>query len=179
MNKKLLIVVDMQNDFVTGVFGTPEAQLIVPKVVDKIRNWDGFVFYTQDGHAFVFGDADDEVFSIEEKTYPAHCLYYTEGYNFIPKIKDEFNPEQKYIFDKKSFSYEWWTNWGKGSLTLFDEIVLIGVCTDICVISNALVLRSLFPKKVITIDSSCCAGTTPEAHNMALEIMKKNCINII
>lgn len=178
MNKKLLIVVDMQNDFITGVFGTPEAQLIVPKVVDKIRNWDGFVFYTQDEHSYRAFD-DEFSFSIEEKTYPAHCRYYTEGYNFIPKIKDEFNPEQEYIFNKDSFSYEWWTDWSKGNLTLFDEIVLIGVCTDICVISNALVLRSLFPEKVITIDSSCCAGTTPEAHNMALEIMKKNCINVI
>ena len=178
MNKKLLIVVDMQNDFITGVFGTPEAQLIVPKVVDKIRNWDGFVFYTQDQHSYCAFD-DEFSFSIEEKTYPAHCRYNTEGYNFIPKIKDEFNPEQEYIFYKDSFSYEWWTDWSKGNLTLFDEIVLIGVCTDICVISNALVLRSLFPEKVITIDSSCCAGTTPEAHNMALEIMKKNCINVI
>lgn len=175
MNKKILIVIDMQNDFITGVFGTPKAQLIVPNVVNKIKNWDGFIFYTQDGH---FKYEREENLSIESKIYPCHCIYDTEGYDFIPEIK-ELNPEEKYVFDKNSFSYEWWEGWGKGNLTLFDEIVLIGVCTDICIISNALVLRSLFPEKIITVDSSCCAGTTPEAHEMALEIMKKNCINII
>ena len=178
MNKKLLIVIDMQNDFVTGVFGTPKAQLIVPNVINKIKNWDGFVFYTQDEH-LSFTDFSDDYLSIEEKTYPPHCRYNTEGYDFIPEIKEEFNPEDKYVFDKSSFSYEWWRDIAKGNIAIFDEIVLIGVCTDICVISNALVLRSLFPEKVITVDSSCCAGTTPEAHNMALDIMKKNCINII
>ena len=165
----VLIVVDMQNDFVTGSLGTPEAQAIVPKVVEKIKNWKGPVFYTMDTHY------EDYLNTQEGKHLPiVHCVEGTDGWKLINEIGDDFVTDYEQIYHKKTFgSYELFID---ATLcdnqriyqTLFpgnvDSITLIGLCTDICVITNALILKTAKPEVPIIVDASCCAGVTPESH---------------
>lgn len=159
---KVLIVIDMQNDFVDGSLGTKEAVQIVPAVTDKVKsaiaNNDGIIF-TKDTHY------SDYLDTAEGKNLPVkHCIKGSKGWEIIPSL----NEYAHNIIEKNTF----------GSTSLpeivkeYDEIELIGLCTDICVISNALLLKAYFPEKDICVDSSCCAGVTPESHNNALEAMK-------
>lgn len=176
---KILIVVDMQNDFITGVLGTPEAQAIVPKVKEKINSFTdkkGRIFYTQDTH----GESKDRSW-IESQRIPDHCHIATPGWCIADDIYP-FMYNVKYnikVLSKTTFGYP---NWGKilgNHKLLEDGIEIIGLCTDVCVISNALVLRMLYPEIPITVDASCCAGTTPEKHKAALDVMESCCINVI
>ena len=195
--KKILVVIDMQNDFITGVLGTPEAQAIVPKVVDKIKanNYDRLVFtydvhdenYLQtregrhlpiphcqnyDGESLV--DEFDEIF--DEKLSP--WLKGTEGYDIL--IKENFALENnvwKTFVDILNRSLDMYVPLDYKGEDL--EFEFVGVCTDICVVSNAFAIRQAFPEAEITIDASCCAGTTPEAHKAALMTMKSCQMNII
>ena len=134
---KLLVVVDMQNDFITGALANPDAQAIVPKVVDLIENYDGIVMYTRDTHDEFYMD------SLEGKNLPIpHCIEYTSGWELCEPINDIRIKTDARVFDKKTF----------GSMSLCDyirrtglaeEVELVeicGVCTDICVISNAIML---------------------------------------
>jgi nicotinamidase-related amidase len=173
--KKVLIVIDMQNDFVYGPLGTPEAQAIVPNVMEKIadykrNNWP--ILYTRDTHY------EDYLDTQEGKKLPVlHCIRDTEGWQIIPEI----NPyENCFIFDKNTFGkYNWeLETWLDGKYARYD-IEIIGVCLDICVISNALILKATFPENEITVDARCCAGSTPEKHKAALEVMKSCQINVI
>ena len=161
---KLLIVVDMQNDFITGALGTPEAQSILPEVEAKIerykRNGDKVIF-TRDTHG------ENYLSTQEGRFLPVvHCIKGTEGH----KIADSLDTEGCEIVDKPTF----------GSLDLanlvaegnYDEVELCGVCTDICVISNALILKAKIPETNVVVDGSCCAGVTPESHKAALITMK-------
>ena len=174
---RALIVVDMQKDFVTGVLGTPEAKAIVPNVVAKLKAYQSeFVIFTHDNH-LMFEDIDK---SVEEKTLPPHCIYDTDG--------------SKMICDLLAFRYG--NTYSKNTFMMLDlpeiiqhdidalnftleSIELVGLCTDICVLSNALLLRSSFPNIPIIVDSNCCAGTDKKSHEMALKIMKKNLIEVI
>lgn len=161
---KVLVVVDMQNDFVTGALGSKEAQAIVPNVVEKVKkaveNGDRVIF-TKDTHF------KDYMKTLEGEKLPIpHCIKDTEGWEIIPQLEDFVKEEvEKYTFG--SFM-------ALPSLVSVheDEIELIGVCTDICVVSNALILRAVNPNMKITVDSSCCAGTSREAHESALVVMK-------
>lgn len=195
--KKILVIVDMQNDFITGVLGTPEAQAIVPKVVDKIKtnNYDRLVFtydthdenYLQtregrhlpiphcqlcDGESLI--DEFGEIF--DEKLSP--WFKGTEGYDIL--IKENFALEGnvwKTFVDILNRSLDTYVPlYYKGEDLEFE---FVGVCTDICVVSNAFAIRQAFPEAEITIDASCCAGTTPEAHKAALMTMKSCQMNII
>ena len=170
---KTLIVVDMQNDFVTGPLGTKESIEILPKVNKKIDEYyqqRGAIVYTRDTHY------DGYLDSIEGKHLPVlHCLYQTNGWNLAKGLHLH---ENSYLHDKDQF----------GSLNLMDQVrhktylesvELVGVCTDICVISNALILKAKFPWLEIYVDASCCAGTTPEMHKAALQVMKSCQINVI
>lgn len=180
---KALIVIDMQNDFVMGNLGTPEARDIVPKIKAKIRNYiknnpptDQIVF-TQDSHSF---HGWDEPEKIEMKNVPPHCIEGTPGWCIV----DELFPFANEIIAKNNFGYlNWKTFFIDDSLSYKrlppTSIEIVGVCTDICVISNALALRAIFPKTPIIVDASCCAGTTPEKHKAALEVMKSCCIEVI
>jgi nicotinamidase/pyrazinamidase len=160
---KYLIVVDMQNDFIDGALGTPEAKKIVEKAVDKIKNFDGKVLFTQDTH-------DDNYLKTQEgKNLPVvHCIKGTPGWEIRKEIAEA--AEGVDSFEKVTF----------GSIELaeylankqIDSIELIGICTDICVISNALLLKAYFPEVPIVVDASCCAGVTPESHQNALAAMK-------
>lgn len=176
--RKILIVVDMQNDFVTGSLGTPEAQAIVPRVVDKIDEYgnNGYlIVFTKDTHY------KDYFQSLEGKYLPVkHCILGTEGHKLIPEITRFYNYD---IIEKESFGFNNWRNYLAESFSLigsipdipwYDDVQfeLIGLCTDICVISNALILRAQFPDSEIIVHADCCAGTTPEKHAAALEVMK-------
>ena len=181
----VLVVVDAQNDFITGTLGTPEAQSIIPRIVEKIRAWNGVVFATQDTHA------SDYLSTQEGKRLPVpHCLRGTWGWKIHPDIDRELEPLWRYKLTKSTFaSYElaeeidsyqalgaFYDNWG-GTDELC--IQMVGFCTDICVISNALLLKARYPEAIITVDASCCAGTTPEAHEKALDIMQNCQIDVI
>ena len=158
--KKTLIVVDMQNDFIDGALGTPEAAAIVPAVKAKIAQcqkagWE--ILYTRDTHG------EDYLQTPEGKKLPVpHCIKGTHGW----EIADGLYVEGCEIIDKPGFG---WTGWGSRS---FDEIQLIGLCTDICVVSNALLLKAYFPASKISVSPQCCAGVTPESHNAALRTME-------
>ncbi len=170
--KDILLVVDMQNDFVSGTLGTKEAETIVEKAVNKIKNFKGSVFFTQDTHSASYLNSQ------EGKLLPiVHCIKNTKGWELVEPIKKLAN---KNIYEKNSF----------GSLTLAEtlkklneeeslsSITLIGICTDICVVSNAILLKTFLPEVKISVDISCCAGTTPENHNHAAAVMRMCQINI-
>lgn len=164
---KTLIVIDMQNDFVDGALGTKEAQAIVPNVKKKIEeyvsNGDEIIF-TRDTHGTNYLETP------EGKKLPVeHCIIGTHGWQIV----DELEIPNCQCINKPTFG---WTNWNG---RLFYEIEIVGLCTDICVVSNALILKATYPEVEITVDASCCAGVTPESHNAALLTMKMCQINVI
>lgn len=176
----ILVVVDMQNDFVTGALGTPEAQAIVPKVVEKIKNWKGEVLYTQDTHY------DNYLETQEGKHLPVkHCIEHTRGWLFVDEIEYDLLPEdsQAKIYEKRTFGskllMDELQSFQKGTVFEINSITLVGLCTDICVISNALLLKAALPEVPIIVDASCCAGVTPESHKNALAAMKMCQIEIV
>ena len=167
---KTLIVIDMQRDFIDGALGTPEAQAIVPSVKKKIEEYDAredAIIFTRDTHF------DSYLSTNEGKNLPVkHCIVDTHGW----KIADGLEvPCARYI-DKPTFG---WTGWGRLEFEDGDDIEIVGLCTDICVVSNALILKATYPEVKITVDASCCAGVTPESHNAALTTMKMCQINVI
>lgn len=167
--EKILVVVDMQKDFVDGALGTQEAQAIVDNVVKKIESFDGAIYVTYDTHF------EDYMETNEGKNLPVvHCVRDTDGWKLNEKVQEALSKKEAYTeIEKITF----------GSIDLpfvlaeeneMDnaEIELIGLCTDICVVSNALILKANFPDIDIIVDSSCCAGVTPEKHQAALETMR-------
>lgn len=162
--KRLLVVVDMQRDFIDGSLGTKEAQAIVPKVAEKIREYQNAgdqVVFTFDTHY------ENYLETQEGKRLPVkHCIKGTEGWE-LDKALQDFKGE---YFEKPSFGSRELAQWAeKGD---FSSIELVGLCTDICVISNALLLKAYLPETPVSVDASCCAGVSPESHNNALEAMK-------
>ena len=166
---KYLIVVDMQNDFISGSLGSDMAKAIVENVVDKVKSFDGEIIFTRDTHADCYLD------TMEGKNLPVvHCVKDTDGWQICPELL----PYVKNVIDKVTF----------GSVDLpniiaksgdIESIELCGLCTDICVISNAMILKASFPEVKILVDSSCCAGVTLESHNNALSAMRMTQIEII
>lgn len=162
--KNYLIVIDCQNDFINGPLGTPEAKAIIPNIKAKIdmalKNEDWEVIFTRDSHRANYLETS------EGKHLPVkHCIYGTPGWCVV----DELNhPECKHI-NKPTFGYTNWEAWIDPDT---EVIELVGVCTDICVVSNCLILKALYPEATIAVDASCCAGVTPEKHKAALEVMK-------
>lgn len=171
---KILIVVDMQNDFISGSLGTKEAEEIVSNVVAKIKTFDGEIFYTRDTHE------KNYLITEEGKNLPVeHCIRETKGWELHPEIealrKDA--PIDKVTFGSVALA-ETLSALNKND-GVIEEITLVGLCTDICVISNALVLKAFMPEVPITVDAACCAGVTPQSHKRALEAMKACQIKII
>ena len=167
---KFLIVVDMQADFITGSLGSKDAQTIVPAVVNKVKNFDGRVIFTRDTHF------DDYLQTQEGKKLPvAHCIKDTEGW----QICDELKPYVNTVVDKVTFGSTKLPDIIKDLGADIEEIQLCGLCTDICVISNAMILKASFPEVPIAVDASCCAGVSRESHNIALDAMRAVQIEII
>ena len=184
--KKILIVVDMQNDFIDGTLGTPEAQAIVPKVVKKIENFDGDkIILTQDTHF------EDYMKTQEGRRLPvSHCIYGTNGWKLNKNIENAINKyekdsEEKGIIlsvlrvKKETFGSVYLPNFLEWARADEMEIEVCGLCSDICVISNAMILKTHYPEAHLIIDASCCAGVTPESHKNALEAMKMCQIDVI
>lgn len=166
---KYLIVVDMQKDFITGSLGTKEAEAILAGVVEKVRTYDGKVIFTRDTHGADYLDTQ------EGKKLPVkHCIVNEEGWHLADELKDLQEKTDCKVYDKPTFgSVELASELKKESeQTAIEEIELCGLCTDICVISNALLLKAFLPEVPIAVDAKCCAGVTPESHQNALEAMK-------
>lgn len=166
--KKFLIVVDMQKDFVDGALGTNEAQAIIPAVTEKIKGFDGEIIVTYDTHS------DNYMNTAEGKKLPVpHCIKGTDGWQLDKNVADVLKTKEFTVVEKPTFgSVELPRIIEKISAGDNFSIELIGLCTDICVVSNALLLKANFPEKQISVDASCCAGVTPDTHNHALATMK-------
>lgn len=191
---KFLVVVDCQKDFIDGALGTIEAQAIVPKVVEKVKSYtenNNFVVFTRDTHK------ENYLETQEGKNLPVlHCVENTDGWkineeilNALGLINPPTNPvtaiSSKYpiVFDKPTFGS---IELGKAFKEIYTkrvtnctEVELVGLCTGICVISNAIVIKSFCPELKVTVDASCCACVTPESHRNALSAMKMLQINVI
>ncbi len=166
---KYLIVVDMQNDFITGSLGTKEAQAILPTVIAKAKNFEGEIIFTRDTHTTAYLNTQ------EGKNLPVeHCIEGTWGWQIADGLKELAKEKACRVFDKPTF----------GSVSLaqilasenenspIEEIELCGLCTDICVISNAFLIKAWMLEVPVSVDASCCAGVTPESHLNALAAMK-------
>jgi nicotinamidase-related amidase len=166
----ILIVVDMQNDFIDGALGTKEAVAIVKNCEDKIKNFKGEVIFTRDTHFENYMNTQEG-----DKLPVPHCIKGTYGHEICdtlkPYIKNE--PIDKITFGSKELPEI------LCKIENISSITLIGLCTDICVISNAMILKAHFPEVKISVDSSCCAGVTPQSHENALNAMKMCQIEVI
>lgn len=166
---KTLVIVDVQNDFVSpDALGSNEAEAIIEPLCDLIRSWKGDIIVTLDTHGC------DYLETREGQMLPVpHCVKPTKGWQLHEDVAEALSmkPRVKYI-EKSSFGqFHWDIDDG--------EIVIVGICTDICIINNSLIMRNLFPSRQISVIAECCAGTTPENHQKALDIMKINHINIL
>lgn len=168
--KKVLIVVDMQNDFVTGCLGSKEAQAIVPEMVKFVESFDGTVIFTKDTHD------ENYMESLEGKKLPVpHCIKGTEGWEIIPELKAF--ADKAAVYEKPTF----------GSKELAadianeapDEVTLIGVCTGICVLNNATLIKAFAPEIPVKVVAGLCACVTPDTHKTALDAMATCQIEII
>lgn len=165
--RKILVVVDMQKDFIDGALGTAQAQAIVKPVTEKMKSYQkSDIYVTRDTHG------ENYLETAEGRKLPVvHCVKGTSGWQLHPEI--EAAADKNHIIDKPTF----------GSLELMEllrkeneeeplEIELVGLCTDICVVSNALLLKAAMPESTIRVDAGCCAGVTPESHRAALATME-------
>ena len=170
--QKLLIVVDMQKDFINGALGTREAEAILPQVEALVKRFDGRIIFTRDTHEAGYLETQEG-----SRLPVAHCLRGSDGW----QIAESLQPYVTEVIDKPTFGSRML---GERLAALhardpIEEILLVGLCTDICVISNALLTKAFLPEVPITVDASCCAGVTPESHRNALNAMKMCQIEIV
>lgn len=174
--KKILIVVDMQNDFIDGSLGTEEAVGVVDKVVEKIKTYNKNgkpVIATADTHFYNYDS------TYEGKNIPEHCIAETYGWKFHSQMKDlRYTKCIKTTFGGLDLRQIVLDALGYSPHGVNYEIEICGLCTDICVITNALLLRTWFPDATIKVDPSCCAGTTPVMHDEALDVMRSCLIEV-
>ena len=168
--KKALVIIDMQNDFVTGSLANPDAEAIVNAIVVKINKFDGDIIATRDTHA------ENYLETAEGKRLPVpHCIENTVGWEIVPEIKAAMEKRSNCrILDKTSFGMI-----GPWSLGEYDSVEVVGTCTDICVVSNVLILKTAYPNLEIKVHANLCAGLTPEKHKAALSVMESCQVEII
>ena len=167
---KILVVVDLQNDFIDGALGTPEAVAIVPYVRSVIENFDGKVIFTRDTHF------DGYMSTQEGKNLPVpHCIKNTDGWQIRAELDALRTTDavDKITFGSKDLVEI------VGREDNVDSITFVGLCTDICVISNAMLIKAFYPEIPLTVDAKGCAGVTPESHKNALSAMKMCQISVI
>lgn len=173
MGKKALIVVDVQNDFTTGVLGTKEAKAAIPFIegfICKFHADGNRIFYTRDSH-----DAD-YLSTQEGKHLPIkHCMFGSWGWRVVDRVGYAESEQVTYL-NKRQFGYD---DWESEHLDQYDEVYMMGFCTDICVITNALTIKTIYPNLPITVVANGCAGSTPEKDIAALEVMRSCQINVI
>lgn len=175
---RLLVVVDMQRDFIDGALGTEEARQVVENVVQKINKYkeakDRIVF-TMDTHG------EDYLDTQEGRNLPVpHCVKGTDGWQICDEIGCTVCLSEFKIYEKNAFgSQEYAMDWQRGAYADVTEVEIVGLCTDICVIANAMLTKAFAPEIPVTVDASCCAGVTPESHKNALEAMKMCQIGVV
>ena len=164
--QNILVVVDMQNDFIDGALGTKEALAIVPAVKEKIKNFNGRIIFTRDTH-------QENYMEIQEgKNLPVpHCIQGTEGWEIRKELMElcKETPIDKPTFGSVDLGF---ILKAIHNQTPIESVTFIGLCTDICVISNVMIAKAFIPEVKIKVDASCCAGVTPQSHKNALEAMK-------
>ena len=185
---KVIVIVDMQNDFINGPLGTQEARNILPVMVERLRGYEieqPLVLFTKDTHYDNYMDTQ------EGKNLPIpHCIEDTQGWSICKSISSVVDYNSNFLFYsdndivrsriyKNTFSSIRLAEILNQYEDEFEEVIFMGVCTDICVVSNVLLVKAYCPELKITVDASCCAGTTPENHKAALQVMKSCQINVI
>ena len=177
--KALLVVVDMQEDFIRGPLGTAEARAAVPKAAERIRAWEGEILYTLDTHR------EDYLDTQEGERLPApHCIRGSRGWQLDGEVyralAERGAADASHAVEKDTFGAKALPARAEALLGGKPQrIVLIGLCTDICVISNAILLKAFFPEARIAVDASCCAGVTPQSHQRALEALAPCQVDVI
>lgn len=165
---KYLLIVDFQHDFINGSLGTSEAQELVPKVLAYIQNFDGELLFTLDTHN------EDYLDTQEGRCLPIrHCIKGTKGWHLPDEIEEIRQERALKTFEKSTFGCTKLAEYLKSESvhTKVESLEIIGLCTDICVVSNALLIKSFNPELHIVVNPQLCAGTTPERHNAALQTM--------
>lgn len=175
---RMLVVVDMQNDFIDGALGTREAQEIVPYVVEKIKACGAAgerIVFTMDTHG------DDYTDTQEGRNLPVpHCIKGSKGWEICDGIKAAVDLEKYKIYEKGAFgSDKFAMDLAHGAYKDVTEIEFVGLCTDICVISNAILAKTFLPETKVVVDAECCAGVTPQSHEQALGAMKMCQVEVI
>ncbi len=192
---KIIVVVDMQNDFVTGCLGSSEAQAIVPVMVERLKEYDSsenLVFFTKDTHYDNYMDTQ------EGKNLPVpHCIEGTPGWSIVKDISSYVDYGSRFctysaadVIKSRVLKNTFGSTQlaeiiedivadGSEDTYTVDEVIFMGVCTDICVISNVMLIKAHCPELLVTVDASCCAGVTPESHKNALAAMKMCQVNVI
>lgn len=169
MEKKKLIIIDAQNDFITGSLGTEEARRMLPHLIDKASRFSGEILMTQDTHS------ENYLSTQEGRMLPVpHCLIGTEGWGFPQELEKLRKKKAVKVYQKPCFGSTDLVSDLRDAYegNLLDSVELVGICTDICVVSNALMIKSALPELPVFVDASCCAGVTPEKHKAALEVMQ-------
>jgi len=181
---KILIIVDMQRDFIDGALGTPEAVAITANVVARIASSQNeLILFTQDTHG------EDYLSTPEGKKLPViHCIEGTDGWQIDSTIKAAWESHPNTIIDS-SLNQNTFTKPVFGSVDLvsylkskqseIESIEILGLCTDICVVSNAIMIKNTLPHIDISVNAACCAGVTPQSHQEALNTMKMCQIDIL
>ncbi len=166
---RYLIVVDVQKDFVDGALGTKEAVEMLPNLVKKVKNYEGEVWFTKDTHP------DNYLQTQEGRILPVqHCVKGTDGWKLAKELEKVCDMKKAVIYEKPTFGS---TQMAEDLKKLYDKgevesVELVGICTDICVVSNALLLKAFMPELPIYVDAKCCAGVTIKKHEAALEVME-------
>ena len=169
---KLLVIIDMQNDFIDGALANPAAKAIVPGIVELAKTWQGKVGITLDTHK------ENYLETQEGKKLPVpHCIINTPGHKLNSQIAEVINNKISYTIMKPTFGFNNWQQYGLDKH--FDEVVLVGTCTDICVVSNALAIKAACPETNVTVIAELCAGLSAEKHEAALEVMRSCQVNVI
>lgn len=164
-----LIIIDVQNDFITGSLGTKEAQQMLPRLIQKAKDYDGEIIMTQDTHC------DDYMNTQEGRMLPIpHCIAETDGWNFPDQLNAIREEKQAAVYRKNCFGSTQMVEdlkrkYEAGNL---ESVELAGICTDVCVISNALMIKAALPELPVVVDASCCTGVTVKKHEAALEVME-------
>ena len=186
---EFLIIIDAQNDFITGKLAVPRAKEAVKNICHELEQSSAFLIVTQDIH-----DSGEYELSVEGNHLPKHCDRNSNGHLLYDELFNVLKRKAGYLYypvRKSTFAYINWPTIFSEILQFFPDpelgaspaavtgVTLIGFCTDICVLSNAIVLRSLFPNIPIRVKADCCAGSTPELHEAALKVMAANLIEIV
>ena len=176
MANDYLVVIDMQKDFVDGALGTPEAQAIVEGVAARARDFEGTVVFTRDTHEPNYLETQEG-----RNLSVTHCVRDTPGWQLVPELEEVRRTRDAMVFDKPTFgsvALVWWLAQQNDEKPI-DSIEVIGLCTDICVVSNALLIKAHFPEIPVRCEAALCAGVTPAAHDAALSTMRSCQVEVL